>query len=94
MGFALVTFSTPNIITALCIEVQAGTIFDASIFWSKAFLCVGVGSIIISNIIGVINAEDSSDVGTFFRLHSKLGVYAALLFNLRLVLLTIFIFVN
>lgn len=33
-------------------------------------------------------------MGTFFRLHSKLGVYAALLFNLRLTLLTVFIFLN
>jgi hypothetical protein len=56
VGFALVTFSTPNIVTAVCVEFQAGTIFDASLFWSKAFLCVGVASIIISNIIGVINA--------------------------------------
>jgi hypothetical protein len=55
---------------------------------------VGVASIILSSIIGVINADDSSDVGTFFRMHSKLGIYAAILFNLRLILLTIFIFVN
>lgn len=94
VGFALVTFSTPNIVTAVCVEFQAGTILDTSVFWSKAFLCMGVVSIIVSNIIGVINAEESSDVGTFFRLHSKLGVYAAVLFNLRLVLLTIFIFLN
>lgn len=94
VGFALVTFSTPNIVTAVCVEFQAGTILDTSIFWSKIFLCVGVVSIVLSNIIGIINAEESADVGTFFRLHSKLGVYAALIFNLRLVLLTIFIFLN
>jgi hypothetical protein len=46
----------------------------------------------VSNIINVVNIEESNEVGTFFRKHSKLGVYCSLFFNIRLILLTVFLF--
>ncbi len=74
--------------------MRSGTLTDTSILWSKAFLCIGVAAIFLSNIISLMNAEDSSDVGTFFRKHSSFGVYASMLFTLRLILLTVFMFMN
>jgi cysteine-rich repeat protein len=94
VGLALVTFSTPNILTAFFIEVQQGTVLDASIFWSKAFLCIGIAAVVVSNLINLVNIEDSSDVGTYYRKHSNLGIYASLFFSLRLVVLTALIFVS
>ena len=74
--------------------MKAGSLLDTSILWSKAFLCIGVASILLSNIIGMINAEDSSDAGIFFRRHSNMGVYASIFFSSRLILLTVFLFMN
>ena len=94
VGFAIVLFCTPNVLTAFCVQIKEGTIFDTSVFWSTAFLVIALSAFLVSNIINLVTLEDSNEVGTFFRKHSQLGVYCSFVFSIRLVLLTVLLFLK
>lgn len=57
VGFAIVLFCTPNILTAVCIEIKEGTIFDTSIFWSTAFLIIALSAFLIGNVINLFTID-------------------------------------
>ena len=80
-------------VTALAIEAQEGTIADTSILWSKGFLVGGILIILVSHLLNLSTAEQNPDVGTYFRKHTKIGIYMPIVFNIRLVALTILLFV-
>lgn len=93
VGYALVIFGTPNIITALCIEAQEGVIFQADYIWSKGFLIVSLGLLISAHIVQFSTAEDSPDVGTYLRKHSKSGIYMPIVLSIRTITITVLLFV-
>ena len=80
-------------VTALAIEAQEGTIADTSILWSKGFLVGGILILLVSHLLNLSTAEQNPDVGTYFRKHTKIGIYMPIVFNIRLVALTILLFV-
>jgi hypothetical protein len=94
VAYTLVVFSTANVVTALCIEISEGTLTDTSLLWSKALFVASMLLIVIGNVANFLSIEDSQEIGTFFRKHTKIGVYAPFVFNLRLILLTVFIFLH
>ena len=54
-----------------------------------------VGAMIMlltTHLLNLSMAYDNPDVGSFFRKHSKMGVYMPILFNIRLIALTILLF--
>jgi len=93
LGYGLVVFLTPSIVTALCIEAKENIILDASIFWSKAMLVGGVFMLLITHFLNLSTVEQNPDIGTYLRKHSKFGIYMPILFSIRLVLLTTLLFV-
>ena len=44
------------------------------------------------HIVSIVHIKESSDVGTFFRKHSNMGIYAPIFFNTRLIAVTILLF--
>ena len=49
--------------------------------------------ILVANFLSYLTVEKSLDVGTYFRKHSKLGLYFPLLFNIRLIAISSLLFV-
>lgn len=93
LSFTLIVFSTPNIVTAVCIEAQQGLIFDTSLLWSKALLIAAIAMFLISQCLSYANAEENSELGTFLRKYSKFGVVMPLAFNIRLITITTLLFI-
>lgn len=52
IAYALVVFSTPNIVTALCLEIQEETITGTGLPWSRILL---IGSCVILVIAHFLN---------------------------------------
>jgi hypothetical protein len=48
--------------------------------------------LIATHLLNLSTAEENSDIGTYFRKHSKMGVYMPIIFNARLVALTTLLF--
>lgn len=94
VAYTLVMFNSANVVTAFCIEASEGTLTDMDPLWSKAFLIVAMLLMVVGNVANFISIEDSQEVGTFFRKHTKIGIYTPFIFNLRLILLTVFIFLH
>ena len=42
IGYSLVVFLTPNILTALCLELKHGVFFQWTLSWSKLFLIISI----------------------------------------------------
>lgn len=57
-------------------------------------MVIALSALLISNIINLVNIDDSNEVGTFYRKHSQLGVYCSIVFSIRLVLLTVLVFLK
>ena len=49
--------------------------------------------LLVAHFLNFATAFENPDVGTFFRKHSKVGVYAPLIFNIRLIAITVLLFV-
>ena len=79
-------------ITALCLEAQAGKIVNTDLIWSKGMLIGAVTMLFMSHLLNLSTAEDNPDVGTYFRKHSKMGVYMPIIFTTKLITLTILLF--
>lgn len=86
-------FSTPNIVTALCIEAQKGALASNSLFWSNILLIGALFMLILAHCLSYYSADESSELGTFFRKYSNNGLYMPFIFNIRLVAITIMLFV-
>ena len=91
--YSLVVFITPCMVSAFCIEIHKGVIFHAKPMWSKGFLVGGTVMLLVTHFLNLSTIEDNPDVGTFFRKHSKLGVYAPIMFNLRLITISALLYV-
>ena len=50
-------FSTPNIVTAICIESGEGTIMGTDVGWSKTFLIGAVIMLVGTHIASTANAR-------------------------------------
>lgn len=61
--------------------------------WSKAYLIGGMLMLLASHFLNLSTAEQNPDVGTYFRKHSKVGVYLPIIFNIRLIAMTVMFFV-
>ena len=48
--------------------------------------------LIITHVMNLSSADENPDVGTYFRRHTKMGVYMPIIFNIRLFSLTILLF--
>lgn len=57
VGYALMVFSTPNIVTAICIEAREGVLFSVEYLWSKAFLVTACCLLLASHILQLSSAE-------------------------------------
>ena len=90
--YALVVFLSPNILTAFLIEAKEGALTDWSLPWSKVFMLLAFAMLLFAHIFSLYTAEDNSDVNTFVRGNSKVGVYLPIIFNIRLFALTFSIF--
>ena len=92
LSYSLVVFSTANMVTALCIESQEGMLLNTELMWSKGMLVGSMVMIAFTHLLYLSTAEDTPDVGTFFRKHTKLGVYCPIIFNVRLLAITTLLF--
>jgi hypothetical protein len=90
--YTLVVFSSPNILTAIYIEIKEGVILDWSLPWSKCFLIVSIFMIIFAHFLNVKTAEKNSDVGTFLQKRRNGAVYMPIIFNIRLLAITTLLF--
>ena len=55
---------------------------------------IGAGlMLLIVHFLNLSTAEDNPDVGTFFRKYSKAGIFAPIVFNIRLVAISTLLFV-
>ena len=57
IGYALLVFCTPNVITSLAIESSSGTILDTSLPWSKGLL---IGTLVLmlgAHIASIVKAR-------------------------------------
>jgi hypothetical protein len=79
-------------VTALAIEAKEGTIGSTNYIWSKAFLIGGILMLLSSHLLNLSTAEQNPDVGTYFRKHTKVGIYMPIIFNARLIALTSLLF--
>jgi hypothetical protein len=61
--------------------------------WSKAYLIAGMLMLLGSHFLNLSTAEDNPDLGTYFRKHTKISLYMPIIFNLRLIAITILLFV-
>ena len=95
VGYAFVIFSSINMISSLMIEVDEGTINDHSSYsWNKIFIGAGFFLLITANFANVITLNDAFDVGTYWRKHSLAGLYAPLLYNTKIISLTVLLYLN
>ena len=53
LSYTLVVFSTANMVTALSLESQAGTILDTSLVWSKSLLVCAVIMLLTTHILNL-----------------------------------------
>lgn len=90
--YTIVVFSTPNVVTAICLEAQAGTIANTELVWSKGMMVGALMMMLVSHLLNLSTAEENHDVGTYFRKHSKMGVYMPIIFSIKLITLTILLF--
>lgn len=90
--YFLVVFLTPNILTAIGLEIRSGIFLNWSLPWSKGFLIASVGLFILAHTVCICKIEDSSDLGTFFNKDLKTGIYLPIIFNIRLLSISLLIF--
>lgn len=57
VGYSLVVFTTPNIVTAICIEASEGALFSVEYIWSKALLITACCLLLTSHILQLSTAE-------------------------------------
>ena len=55
IGFTLMIFCTPNMITALCIEIKENSFIDTSLVWSKGLMIISIILILVGNIKNCLN---------------------------------------
>jgi hypothetical protein len=79
-------------VTAICIEVQEGVIFDSELPWDKVLLIGGGAMLLVAHFFNLSIAEENPDIGTYLRKHSKMGIYMPIIFNARLITITILLF--
>ena len=92
LSYTIVVFNTPNMVTAICLEAQAGTILNTDLVWSKGFLVLAMLMLLTSHLLNLSTAYENHDVGTYFRKHSNMGVYMPIIFSIRLIALTTLLF--
>ena len=91
--YFLVVFLTPNIITAIGLEIRSGILFDWSLPWSKGFLIASIFLVILAHVVSISKIKENSDLGTFFNKDNRIGIYLPIIFNIRLFSITILIFI-
>ena len=50
--------------------------------------------LLLAHFINVATAEHNSDVGTYLRRHGMLSIYMPIIFNIRLVVISVLLFVH
>jgi cysteine-rich repeat protein len=91
IAYTLVVFLSPSILTAFCIEVKEGIVFDWSMEWSNAFMVAALLMFGVAHCVSLATATDSTDVDTFV-VKTKAGIYMPIAFNVRLTVLSILLF--
>jgi hypothetical protein len=73
--------------------VKEGMFLETTYIWSKFFLIGSLTMIAVAHFLSLTTAESSSDVGPFLCRQGKFSIFMPLIFNLRLVLTTVLLFV-
>ena len=94
LAYALVVFSTPNIVTAFCIEAKEGILFHETILWGKLILIGSILMLLIAHLLNLSDPERHSDVGIFISRQGKLSVYMPIIFNFKLITIASLLFVH
>ena len=92
LAYALVVFSTPNMVTSICLEIKEGTIADSGMVWSRLMFIGSCVMFVVAHFLNLATAEQNMDIGTFFRSKSRISAYVPVIFNIRLILLTLMLF--
>ena len=91
--YTLMVFLTPNILTAIFIEIKEGLILDWSVPWSKLFMMLALFMLFFAHFLNIYTAKRNSDVGTFLKKKERTAIYMPVIFNCQLILLTLLLFV-
>ena len=91
--YTLMVFLTPNILTAIFIEIKEGIILDWSVPWSKGFMILAILMLIFAHFLSTYTAHKNSDVGKFLKKKEKTAIHMPFIFNIRLILIIILLFV-
>jgi hypothetical protein len=89
--YSVVVYLSPNIFSAICIEIREGDILNWNLAWSDCLLVLSLFVFLLAHVVNTVTATRSRDLNTFFN-YNKVGMYIPIVFNIRLIAITILLF--